>query len=131
MKVIFTRGIAKESEYKKFKNYLTESSNRENVCKNLLKTEVARLIQPILKGTGLSNLEITNILIDDIDLGVYKSINNTSSNIVLIKLVFNALYRIAIEATSITNKDYAEYLNSIYDEVVEICDNIVYLLNCK
>lgn len=131
MKVTFTRGIAKESEYKDFENYLTHSSNKENVCKNLLKTEVARLIQPILKGTGLSNLEITNILINDIDLEVYKSLNNTSSNIVLTKLVFNALYRIAIEATSITGKDYAGYLNSIYDETANICDNIVYLLNCK
>lgn len=130
MKVTFTRGIAKESEYKEFEEYLTHS-NKENVCRNLLKTEVARLIQPILKGTNLSNLEITNILINDIDLNVYKSMYYTNSNIVLTKLVFSALYRIAIEATSITGKDYASYLNSVYDETSRICDNIVYLLNCK
>lgn len=130
MKVTFTRGIANEREYKEFEPYLLHS-DKENVCKNLLKTEVARLIQPILKDTGLSNLQITNTLIDDIDLNVYTSMTNTSTNIVLTKLVFNALYRIAIEATTITGKDYAGYLNGIYDEINRICDSIVYLLNCR
>ena len=129
MNVSFTRGTTKKSEYDNFKKCI--GPHPVNACKNLLKIDISRLIQPILNGTGLSNLQITNTLIDDIDLTVFISINeiNNNSNPLLTKLVNGALYRIAIEASSITGKDYANYLNEINKEVSELCDNIITLLN--
>ncbi len=132
IKVTVVRGSSMiKSDYDDYKDILKdcETQSKINICKSLLKIEVTRLIEPIIHETELSNFEITNKLIDDIELLAFVNSKYVLTNPLLNKLVNGYLYRIAVEASSITNKDYAKYLNSIYNEVVCICNNIVQLLN--
>lgn len=106
-----------------------ELKSKINICRSLLKIEITRLVTPILKEAKISSFETTNILIDDIDLLAFVSLTHRKFNPLLTKLIYGSLYRIAVEVSSITDKDYAQYINSIYDEINSISNNIVQLLN--
>lgn len=132
IKVSVVRGSSMiKSDYKEYKYIVKDCDiqSKIDICKSLLKIEITRLIEPILYKTELSNFEITNKLIDDIDLLAFVNFKYKTTNPLLNRLVNGSLYRIAIEASSITDKDYAHYLNSISDEVASICDSIIQLLN--
>ena len=103
-------------------------SSRLNSCKNLLKIEFAKWIQRMLVNTDLNSLEVTDRIIDNIDLKEYCD-GYSTSNPLFTKIVFGSVYRVSLEASIQDNREYSDYINSIYNEVSNTCNNIIYLLN--
>lgn len=130
MNVSFNRGESKNNNLN-LKNTINSNNilSISSIIRNLLKADFSKLIQPILSGTTLSNMQITDSLINDIDLTFFINNKSKESNIILIKLINAALYRTALESSLITGKDYTSYLNDIKDEVTEMCNDIINLIN--
>lgn len=132
IKVTLVRGGSiLNSEYHNYIDIVKEqeTNSKINICKSLLKIELTRFVTDILRGTELSIFDFTNKIIDDIDLSAFISMGYVKTNPLLTKIVHGNLYRVSVEASIVIRNDYSEYLNSIYNEVNSICNNIVQILN--
>lgn len=127
--VVKVKGVGQDSlvEYKEYNKCIV--SDRANACKNLLKIEFARWIQRMLFNTNLNSLEVTDRMLDGIELRGFCTGNCSMSNPLFTRIIFGSLYRVSLEASLQNKLEHSEYLNSIYKEVSDTCNNIIYLLN--
>lgn len=127
--VVKVKGVGQDSlvEYKEYNKCII--SDRVNACRNLLKIDFARWIQRMLYNTNLNSLEVTDRILDGIELKGYCTGDHSTSNPLLTRIIFGSLYRVSLEASLQNKIEHSDYLNSIYKEVSNTCDNIIYLLN--
>lgn len=105
------------------------ADSRLLISRNILKSRISIIVQSILKDTGMSIINNVNRIVDN-EINLKYFINKPGSETVLMTMIFNELYRLTLEATLITDIDYANYLNASYSTIENIVDEVIDILNC-
>jgi hypothetical protein len=94
--------------------------------KSAIKVDLTRLLQPVLTGTGIDTYNICDRIIDNLHLD--ENLLTRIKGSILRSMIFNEVYRVCIQASAITGKDYADYLNNQYI-IDDIAEKIIALFN--
>ena len=94
--------------------------------KSAIKVDLTRLLQPVLTGTGIDTYNICDRIIDNLHLD--ENLLTRIKGSILRSMIFNEVYRVCIQVSAITGKDYADYLNNQYI-IDDIAEKIIALFN--
>lgn len=96
--------------------------------KSAIKVDLTRLLQPVLSGTNIDTYHVCDCIVNNLKLD--ENLLTRMKKTILKAMVFNEVYRVCIQASAITGKDYAEYLNSQYI-IDDIAEKVLILFNNK
>lgn len=94
--------------------------------KSTIKVDLTRLLQPVLSETSMNTYKVCDDIISN--LGLDENMLTRMKQSILRAMIFNEVHRICIQASSITSKDYANYLNS-QDIIDDIAEKVLILFN--
>ena len=96
--------------------------------KSAVKVDLTKLLQPVLTNTGFDTYSICDRIVNNLCLD--EAVTTRIKQSILRSMIFNEVYRICLQASAITGKDYADYLNSQYI-VDDIPEKIIILFKNK
>jgi hypothetical protein len=99
-----------------------------SVARNILSTELVKFILGMTAGTNFS----ANLLADKVlDLNILEIVlgEPASNSRILYNIIYNELFKISLECSSITSKDYAAFFNKNIQTINHACNVVCTILN--
>ena len=96
------------------------------VAKNILSTELVKFLIPITRETNFSPNLIADKILTDYPLDKFVTAEDIG---MVYSIIYNEIYKIALESTSITGKDHAAHINNNIDIIKSTCNIVVKILS--